>query len=108
MIIHGIIQLTRGLRITQAWEKIEQRLTDEGLPREDFPESFMISDTYAVDGMGMPERNVMHREDTILGIARSESSMMALFDSIQESTGYGDLHEMKEWGAKSTTGHSIV
>ena len=108
MITHGITQLTRGLTITQAWDKIEQRLTEEGISRDEFPESFIISDTYAVDGMGMPERNVMHREDTILGIARSESSMMALFDQVRSGTGYGDLHEMKEWGAKSTTGHSIV
>ena len=108
MIIHGIIQLTRGLTITQAWDKIEERLTEEGISRDEFPECFIISDTYAVDIMGMPERNVMLRDDIFLGVARSDNSMMALFDEIQESTGYGDLHEMKEWGAKSTTGHSIV
>ena len=108
MIIHGITQLTSGLTITQAWDKIEERLTEEGISRDEFPECFIISDTYAVDGMGMTERNVMRREDTILGVARSENSMMALFDQVQDSTGYGDLHEMKGWGAKATTGHSIV
>jgi|10_taG_2_1085330.scaffolds.fasta_scaffold59219_2 hypothetical protein len=108
MIIHGIIQLTRGLTITQAWDKIEERLTEEGISRDEFPECFIISDTYAVDIMGMPERNVMLRDDIFLGVARSDNSMMALFDEIQGYTGYGDLHEMKGWGAKATTGHSIV